>query len=89
MSDRNAGSLVSLLRLLQVLLAFGAFLTAPLDCALAAERRPTAPLRVAVYDLPPYGAVGADGALSGVSVDLWRRVAEELEWEYSLTPVSR
>ena len=89
MSDRTAGSLVSLLRLLQVLLAFGAFLTAPLDCALAAERRPTAPLRVAVYDLPPYGAVGADGALSGVSVDLWRRVAEELEWEYSLTPVSQ
>jgi polar amino acid transport system substrate-binding protein len=89
MSDRTAGSLVSLLRLLQVLLAFGTFLTAPLDCALAAERRPTAPLRVAVYDLPPYGAVGADGALSGVSVDLWRRVAEELEWEYSLTPVSQ
>jgi polar amino acid transport system substrate-binding protein len=89
MSDRTAGSLVSLLRLLQVLLAFGAFLTAPLDCALAAERRPTAPLRVADYDLPPYGAVGADGALSGVSVDLWRRVAEELEWEYSLTPVSQ
>ncbi|MGC2225235.1 MAG: transporter substrate-binding domain-containing protein [Methylocella sp.] len=89
MSDRTAGSLASLLRLLQVLLAFGAFLTAPLDCALAAERRPTAPLRVAVYDLPPYGAVGADGALSGVSVDLWRRVAEEMEWEYSLTPVSQ
>ena len=89
MSDRTAGSLVSLLRLLQVLLAFGAFLTAPLDCALAAERRPTAPLRVAVYDLPPYGAVGADGGLSGLSVDLWRRVAEELEWEYSLTPVSQ
>ncbi|HEX3496930.1 MAG TPA: transporter substrate-binding domain-containing protein [Methylocella sp.] len=89
MSDSTAGSLASRLRLLLVLVAFGAFLTAPLDCALAAERPPTAPLHVAVYDLPPYGAVGSDGALSGVSVDLWRRVAEELQWEYILTPVSQ
>jgi len=89
MSDRTASSLASLLRLLQVLVAFGVFQTAPLDCALAAERRPTAPLRVAVYDVPPYGTVGSDGGLSGLSVDLWRRVAEELEWEYRLTPVSQ
>jgi polar amino acid transport system substrate-binding protein len=89
MSDRTARCLASLLRLLLVLVAFLASLTAPLDCALAAEWRPTARLRVAVYDLPPYGAVGSDGALSGVSVDLWRRVAEELEWEYKLTPVSQ
>jgi len=87
MSDRIARCLGSLFRLLLVLVAFGASLTAPLDCALAVERRPTAPLRVAVYDVPPYGTVGSDGALSGLSVDLWRRVAEELEWEYRLTPV--
>jgi polar amino acid transport system substrate-binding protein len=89
MSDRITSSLASLVRLLQAFLAFGAFLTAPLDCDLAAEPHPTAPLRVAVYDLQPYVAVGSDGALSGVSVDLWRRVAEELEWEYKLTPVSQ
>jgi len=89
MSDRIARCLGSLFRLLLVLVAFGASLTAPLDCALAAERRPTAPLRVAVYDVPPYGTVGSDGALSGLSVDLWRRVAEELEWEYRLTPISQ
>jgi ABC-type amino acid transport substrate-binding protein len=89
MSDRIARCLGSLFRLLLVLVAFGASLTAPLDCALAAERRPIAPLRVAVYDVPPYGTVGSDGALSGLSVDLWRRVAEELEWEYRLTPVSQ
>jgi len=89
MSDRIARCLGSLFRLLLVLVAFGASLAAPLDCALAAERRPTAPLRVAVYDVPPYGTVGSDGALSGLSVDLWRRVAEELEWEYRLTPVSQ
>jgi len=80
---------VSLLRLLLVLVAFGVSLAAPLDCALAAESHPAAPLRVAVYNLPPYGAVGSDGGLFGVSVDLWRRVAEELEWEYRLTPVSQ
>ncbi|MGO9237450.1 MAG: transporter substrate-binding domain-containing protein [Methylocella sp.] len=89
MSDRIARCLRSLFRLLLVLVAFGASLTAALDCALAVERRPTAPLRVAVYDVPPYGTVGSDGALSGLSVDLWRRVAEELEWEYRLTPVSQ
>ncbi|MGA9486359.1 MAG: transporter substrate-binding domain-containing protein [Methylocella sp.] len=89
MSDRIARCLGLLFRLLLVLVVFGASLTAPLDCALAAERRPTAPLRVAVYDVPPYGTVGSDGALSGLSVDLWRRVAEELEWEYRLTPVSQ
>ncbi len=89
MSDRIARCLGSLFRLLLVLVAFGASLAAPLDCASAMERRPTAPLRVAVYDVPPYGTVGSDGALSGLSVDLWRRVAEELEWEYRLTPVSQ
>jgi hypothetical protein len=89
MSDRIARCLGFLFRLPLVLVAFGASLAAPLDCALAVERRPTAPLRVAVYDVPPYGTVGSDGALSGLSVDLWRRVAEELEWEYRLTPVSQ
>jgi polar amino acid transport system substrate-binding protein len=89
MSDRIARCLGPLFRLPLVLVAFGASLTAPLDCALAVERRPTTPLRVAVYDVPPYGTVGSDGALSGLSVDLWRRVAEDLEWEYRLTPVSQ
>ena len=89
MSDRIARCLGPLFRLPLMLVALGASLAAPLDCALAVERRPTAPLRVAVYDVPPYGAVGSDGALSGLSVDLWRRVAEELEWEYRLTPVSQ
>lgn len=89
MSDRIARCLGPLFRLPLMLVALGASLAAPLDCALAVERRPTAPLRVAVYDVPPYGTVGSDGALSGLSVDLWRRVAEELEWEYRLTPVSQ
>jgi hypothetical protein len=31
---------------------------------------------VAVYDVPPYGYFDTDGSISGISVDLWRRVAE-------------
>ena len=35
-----------------------------------------APLKVAVYDAPPYGLVEPDGSIDGVSVDLWRRGGE-------------
>src|ERR1700733_1874232 len=48
-----------------------------------------APLRVAVYDAPPYGHVEPDGSIDGVSVDLWRRVAENLRREYHLVPVAQ
>lgn len=53
------------------------------------ERLPAQPLRVAVYDVAPYGSVGPDGLFTGVSVDLWRRVAEDLHWKYELTAVSQ
>jgi len=48
-----------------------------------------APLRVAVYDAPPYGHVEADGSIDGVSVDLWRRAAEKLGRDYRLAPVAQ
>ena len=86
LSDGGQARFLSLLLLLQVV---AALLMLPLNRALSVELHPTAPVRVAVYDLPPYGALGASGALSGVSVDLWRRVAEELGWEYKFTPVSQ
>jgi ABC-type amino acid transport substrate-binding protein len=57
--------------------------------ATAAERGPGEPLIVAVYDVPPYGSVGPDGLFSGVSVDLWRRVAEALQLAYRFTAVSQ
>src|SRR5271170_4692388 len=56
-------------------------------CAFGAEQRENE-LRIAVYDVPPYGYVDTDGSISGVSVDLWRRVAEQMEWSFKLTPVS-
>jgi polar amino acid transport system substrate-binding protein len=53
-----------------------------------AESRQVESLRVAVYNVPPYGYVDTNGSSSGVSVDLWRRVAEQMEWHYQLIPVS-
>jgi polar amino acid transport system substrate-binding protein len=50
----------------------------------AAEPGAAPPLRVAVYDVQPYGGRGPDGPFIGASVDLWRRVAEHLGWRYQL-----
>jgi ABC-type amino acid transport substrate-binding protein len=55
----------------------------------SAQPNPPAPLRVAVYDVQPYGARSADGLFAGASVDLWRRVAEQLKWPYQLTLVAQ
>ncbi|HEX9170591.1 MAG TPA: transporter substrate-binding domain-containing protein [Roseiarcus sp.] len=48
-----------------------------------------APLKVAVYEAPPYGHIALDGSINGVSVDLWRRVAENLHRDYRLVPVAQ
>ena len=63
-------------------------MTAPMGCASGAEQRETEPLRIAVYDVPPYGYVDTDGSISGISVDLWRRVAEQMERQFKFVPVS-
>ena len=44
-------------------------------------------VRVVVYDVAPYGWVGRDGLFYGLSVELWRRVAEHLHLTYRLTLV--
>ena len=75
-------------RLFLAALGFGVFLAAPMASAFAAEPRETETLRIAVYDVPPYGYVDTDGSISGVSVDLWRRVAEQMEWPFKLIPVA-
>src|SRR6202034_329473 len=48
-----------------------------------------APLKVAVYDVSPYGHVESDGSIDGLSVDLWRRAAESLGRQYHLVPVTQ
>jgi polar amino acid transport system substrate-binding protein len=57
--------------------------------AVAAEPGSTMPLRVAVYEVEPYGGQGREGLFVGASVDLWRRVAAHLNWQYQLTLVSQ
>jgi polar amino acid transport system substrate-binding protein len=57
--------------------------------AVGAEPGSTMPLRVGVYDVRPYGGQDPDGLFVGASVDLWRRVAEHLNWQYQLTLVSQ
>src|ERR1700722_10872472 len=76
------------------------FLTAPLVVLLLAAAfafvftvgfatAQDAPLKVAVYDAPPYGHVEPDGSIDGVSVELWRRAAESLGRQYRLVPVAQ
>jgi hypothetical protein len=67
-------------------LGFGVCLAASMVPAFAVEQRETETLRVAVYDVPPYGYVDTDGSMSGVSVDLWRRVAEQMGMAVSVDP---
>jgi polar amino acid transport system substrate-binding protein len=69
-------------------LGFAVGLVASTASVLAAGQHETETLRVAVYDVPPYGYVDSDGSIAGVSVDLWRRVAEQMEWPFKLIPVA-
>jgi ABC-type amino acid transport substrate-binding protein len=69
-------------------LVLGAWLVASMAGAIGAEPPEAPPLRVAVYDVAPYGYVNPDGSISGISADLWRRVAERLERQFRLIPVS-
>lgn len=74
-------------------LIFSAWLAMTMACAFGAEPPQAAPpqaapLRIAVYDVPPYGYANPDGSISGISVDLWRRVAERLERQFKLIAVS-
>jgi polar amino acid transport system substrate-binding protein len=75
-------------RLIFTRLVLGAWLAAPMACAFGAEPPQAGTLRIAVYDVPPYGYANPDGSFSGISVDLWRRVAERLERQFKLIPVS-
>jgi ABC-type amino acid transport substrate-binding protein len=59
----------------------GALLFLMLACAaVRAEPGSTMPLRIGVYQVAPYGGQGDGGLFVGASVDLWRRVAEHLNW---------
>jgi polar amino acid transport system substrate-binding protein len=76
-------------RLIAIALAVCLVGAAARSSASGAERSSEEPLRVAVYDVPPYGSVDAEGLFSGASVDLWRRVAEHLHLTYRFITVAR
>ncbi len=83
-SSVSSPSFSAALRPLRRIGAAAAFLA--LAAAASAQE---APLRVAVYDAPPYGHFEPDGTMSGVSVELWRRAAELLGRDYRLIPVAQ
>lgn len=83
---RNAQGFVSTIRLCALILIGSLVWTCP---ALAAEPASAPPVRVAVYDVAPYGAANPTGLYTGVSVDLWRRVADDLHLAYHFTLVQR
>jgi ABC-type amino acid transport substrate-binding protein len=67
----------------------GALVVVTLAGAAAGAEPDAPPLRVAVYDVEPYGGQSRDGLFEGASVELWRRVAEDRNWSYRLTLVRR
>jgi hypothetical protein len=78
LSGTRRGHVERLFRLVFAALGF-ICLSALVASALAQGQHEPQTLRIAVYDVPPYGYVDSDGSISGVSVDLWRRVAEQME----------
>ncbi len=90
LSDRNivrrAGRIGRFFRFVLAGIGVGGCLA--MSWALSAEPPRAEPVRIAVYDVPPYGYVDADGSIAGVSVDLWRRIAQDTGWQFKLTPVS-
>ena len=87
LSGTRRGHVERLFRLVFAALGF-VCLSAPVASAFAQGQHEPQTLRIAVYDVPPYGYVDSDGSISGVSVDLWRRVAEQMEWSFRLIPVA-
>ncbi len=52
----------------------------------SAEAQPVSPetreLVVGTKEAPPFAMKAADGTWSGISIDLWRRIADEKKWSY-------
>src|SRR5262249_18066774 len=86
---RSGRRIVTQSRLIAIALAVCVVGSTARSSASGAERAPDEPLRVAVYDVPPYGSVDAEGLFSGASVDLWRRVAEDLHLTYRFIAVAQ
>ncbi|MFO0723607.1 MAG: transporter substrate-binding domain-containing protein [Myxococcota bacterium] len=57
------------------------------DEALPAAAAAPAPLVVGTHRVPPFVIANPDGSFSGISIDLWKRVADELGVAYTIKEV--
>jgi polar amino acid transport system substrate-binding protein len=81
--------MVAALRLTTIALAVCMVVAGTPSGAIGASAGPNEPLHIAVYDVPPYGSASPDGLFFGASVDLWRRVAEDLHLTYRFVAVAQ
>jgi polar amino acid transport system substrate-binding protein len=65
------------------------WLAAPLAAqTLGAQNDPTArEMIIGTKEAPPFAMKGADGAWQGISIDLWRRIADDKKWRYRFVEV--
>ena len=65
-------------------------LIAPTLIAAQSAKAPRRALQVGVKPAPPFVIVNADSSLSGISIDLWQRMADELklQFEYKMTDLT-
>jgi hypothetical protein len=62
------------------------FLGLALSCR-AVDNQISQPLRVAVFDRPPYTFKNEDGIWSGVAIELWEQIARQLNIPFSYVDV--
>ncbi|MBV8472930.1 MAG: transporter substrate-binding domain-containing protein, partial [Hyphomicrobiales bacterium] len=89
MVARSGRGVATQLRLIAIALAVCLVGAATRSSAAGTERASDEALRVAVYNVAPYGSVDAEEMFSGASVDLWRRVAEDLHLNYRFIAVAQ
>jgi ABC-type amino acid transport substrate-binding protein len=75
-------ALVGLLATLCLALAPAAAQTASAPASAPSSEYETRALLVGTKEAPPFAMKAEDGSWSGVSIDLWRRIAEERKWRY-------
>ena len=49
--------------------------------------RPDRELVIGTKEAPPFAMKGSDGAWQGISIELWRRIADEKKWRYRFVEV--
>ena len=73
------------LTLVTALSLCGACLAQSTDPALVPQ--PDRELVIGTKEAPPFAMKAADGSWQGISIDLWRRIADEKKWRYRFVEV--